>query len=775
MAKLGDLIVKIGADTREFNKELRSLEHRVKNTNDAIMGMGQRLSMGLTLPIAGLGLAAVKAASDLQTMEVQFRSLTGGAEQAAAMVDRLNQFAAATPYEIEGIASAARQLMASGTDVEDVTSQLQFLGDIAATASVPIEEMAGIFAKVQAKGKVELENLNQLAERGIPIFEKLSEATGLPASELGAGRVSVEQYNAVLREMAMEGGFAYQAMENLSQTASGKFSTALDQLKMAGASIGEFLLPYATAAIDKITELAKKFEDLDDRTKKIIIVVAGVAAAIGPMLMGISAATKAYKAFTGANEIIIKLMPKVAAAMGTNPIGLAAIAVAGAVALIIMYWDEIVAYFTTGDGAGIFEELKMTVSAAMDAVKQIWDAAVAIILSLWEKFGGNIMQAIDTAMDFIMGIVRAALGMVRGFLNAWVALFNGDWRGFLNGMRDLALSGMQAVVTIIFGALRQIGNGVDTFLNAVGIETKVGPWLDGLQARATAYFESLKSNSSQAKVEVKALASAVEALPDPGGKKPKPPKAPGGAPKGTSNEVIKSWTGIEEVMQPLTSETQRISAWAAALPETINLEEITEAADIVVDDFQFDQIMFEKFSKAKSDAQEWAEFTKQMLEQLGDTAMALGAEFGTAFGQILTGAEGGGEALKAFASQAVDAGFQAATALAIQAAAQTSTAAGPGAAIVLPALITAGMSLMREVFRNITGFAEGGIVSGPTMGLVGEYPGAKSNPEVIAPLNKLRSILGDTGGNVVVTGRLQGRDLILSNERTTFNRYRTKG
>ena len=123
MAKLGDLIVKIGADTREFNKELRSLEHRVKNTNDAIMGMGQRLSMGLTLPIAGLGLAAVKAASDLQTMEVQFRSLTGGAEQAAAMVDRLNQFAAATPYEIEGIASAARQLMASGTDVEDVTSQ----------------------------------------------------------------------------------------------------------------------------------------------------------------------------------------------------------------------------------------------------------------------------------------------------------------------------------------------------------------------------------------------------------------------------------------------------------------------------------------------------------------------------------------------------------------------------------------------------------------------------------------------------------------------------
>jgi hypothetical protein len=96
------------------------------------------------------------------------------------------------------------------------------------------------------------------------------------------------------------------------------------------------------------------------------------------------------------------------------------------------------------------------------------------------------------------------------------------------------------------------------------------------------------------------------------------------------------------------------------------------------------------------------------------------------------------------------------------------------AGIALVALGTFAQTSLANT-AGVTAFAQGGIVSGPTMGLVGEYPGAKTNPEVIAPLDKLRSMLGDAGGgNVTVTGRLDGRDLILSNERTTFNRTRTR-
>jgi len=104
MAKLGDLIVRVGADTREFNKELGKIQRQIRQTSDNIMDMGKSMTMGVTLPIVGLGAAAVKAAADLETMETQFISLTGGAEQAGAMVDQLNQFAAATPFQIEEIA-----------------------------------------------------------------------------------------------------------------------------------------------------------------------------------------------------------------------------------------------------------------------------------------------------------------------------------------------------------------------------------------------------------------------------------------------------------------------------------------------------------------------------------------------------------------------------------------------------------------------------------------------------------------------------------------------
>jgi len=61
-----------------------------------------------------------------------------------------------------------------------------------------------------------------------------------------------------------------------------------------------------------------------------------------------------------------------------------------------------------------------------------------------------------------------------------------------------------------------------------------------------------------------------------------------------------------------------------------------------------------------------------------------------------------------------------------------------------------------------TAFANGGIVSGPTMGLIGEYPGAKSNPEVVAPLDKLKDIMGGGGGQFI----LRGSDLVLALNRS---------
>jgi hypothetical protein len=76
------------------------------------------------------------------------------------------------------------------------------------------------------------------------------------------------------------------------------------------------------------------------------------------------------------------------------------------------------------------------------------------------------------------------------------------------------------------------------------------------------------------------------------------------------------------------------------------------------------------------------------------------------------------------------------------------------------AAVAAGSALKSTLKNNqTTAFANGGIVSGPTMGLVGEYPGAQNNPEVIAPLDKLKSMIGGGGNGTFV---LRGQDLLLS-------------
>jgi tape measure domain-containing protein len=287
MAKLGDLIVRIGADTRDLNKQLGRVQREMRSMTGNLVQLGQNMTRAITVPLAGLGALAVKSAADLEKLEASFVSLTGGVDQAAAMMKQLNEFTASTPFQIENVANAARQLIASGTKVSEVNDQLRFLGDIAATSGVTIEEIAAIFAKVNAKGKVELENLNQLAERGVPIFKALADATGLPADSLGAGAVSVEQFNDVLKSFAEEGGFAAGAMERLSETAAGQFSTALDNLKLAGASIGELLLPAVNNLLQLIIKLSQSFAALSPNTKGLILEMGLLLGSIGPLVMAI--------------------------------------------------------------------------------------------------------------------------------------------------------------------------------------------------------------------------------------------------------------------------------------------------------------------------------------------------------------------------------------------------------------------------------------------------------------------------------------------------------
>lgn len=257
MAKLKDLKVTIGLSKKgltKLNGDIRRMKGNFRRNFGEISAMASRLG-GMLVSAVGAGLTAViKSGAKLQTLEVGFRSIMGGAEEASKMVAKLNDFTASTPFQLEEVARSARQLLAVGTAADDVNGRLRMLGDIAAASGNSISDIAAAFAKVQAKGKVELENLNQLAERGIPIFDELRKVTGDANMEFGAGAVSVDLYNQALANMAAEGGFASDAMANLSETVDGRLSTALDNVTLA---LGKFA--EESGLLDAVTNTLEDF------------------------------------------------------------------------------------------------------------------------------------------------------------------------------------------------------------------------------------------------------------------------------------------------------------------------------------------------------------------------------------------------------------------------------------------------------------------------------------------------------------------------------------
>jgi len=183
---------------------------------------------------------------------------------------------------------------------------------------------------------------------------------------------------------------------------------------------------------------------------------------------------------------------------------------------------------------------------------------------------------------------------------------------------------------------------------------------------------------------------------------------------------------------------------------------------------------------------EYEERVSASMEQVNNafnqlTAQGL-ADFGTMVGDLLTGQV---DTFESFGKKLLTAvaGFMKSFGQALIATATASKAfkdlliSNPVLAAAAGVALVAGSAVITNMLNKgpePTAFAEGGIVSGPTLGLVGEYPGASSNPEVIAPLDKLKGMLNtnDQSGFVASTS-IQGRDLAIVLER--YNKDRNRG
>ena len=661
MAKLGDLIVRIGADTRDLNKSLGRVQRNMRSMTSNFERLGQNMTRSLTLPIAAFGAAAVKSAADLEQLETSFVSLTGGAEQAAMMMKQLNEFTAQTPFQIEAVANAARQLIASGTEIGDVNQQLQFLGDIAATSGNSIEEIAAIFAKVNAKGKVELENLNQLAERGIPIFTALADATGLPADKLGAGAVSVQQFNDVLKGFAEQGGFAQGAMERLSKTASGRFSTAMDNLKLALANVGDQLLPFVNKGLERFTKLMQGFARLSPTTLKLAASIAALVGAIGPLLIAVP-------------KIVASIKLMNFAFLTTAP-GVLALSVA------------------LGAIAGVFLRVRKEAKAATKETKQ--QEAALISLNKTQLALETGIKLTGDATEDLNRINAAREDSLRR-----VAQANAE----LQTLEEAQREGDAIVKAGLRDKIKSLREYIDTYQRSADAADQLIVVLDR---------------------EQKALQSATE----------------------TTDQFNESSAATATTLGQLFSELENVTVG-------------THRANMSMGEF---------FSMLEN-VQVQAEATKQQFIDMGDVIR-----------QALTGIAGAFDGtgnfimkgLRVLGGLMVNIGSQMIALATTMKAFRKFIITNPGLAIAAGVgFIIAGQALSNMAQRNleVPALAQGGVAYGPTMAMIGDNRNAAIDPEVVAPLSKLRDMMG--GNQVEVFGRIQGNDIFLSNARTGTSRNR---
>ncbi len=313
-------------DMEQFDDQIEKTERTAKAASVNWDRMANRM-MVFSAGVAAAGVASVKFAADLEAQEVAFGVLLGSVEKGTQIFAQLKQFSAQTPLQLSDITRGAQTLMAFGSEASDVQNELRMLGDAAMGDAAKLDSLVRAYGKLQAKGRASLEELNLFTENGVPIMKQLAAQTGATTEEVfalvSAGKIGFADVQTALVSLTTGSGKFAGMMEKISQTTTGKFSTAVDNLKLSAAELGAELLPMVNDLLDRVTKLAQWFTSLNEGTKKWILTLGGIAVAVGPIAKIGTGLLNVYKQKKQILSIASKLGPVI-----TNPWVLAGAAVA---------------------------------------------------------------------------------------------------------------------------------------------------------------------------------------------------------------------------------------------------------------------------------------------------------------------------------------------------------------------------------------------------------------------------------------------------------------
>lgn len=329
----------------EAKKGLSGLEKMSDRVKRSLMGLGMAFSMkGLVSEVANVR-------GQFQKLEVAFNTMLGSADKADALMAQLVRTAAITPFDLEGVAQGAKQLLAYGMEAENVNETLIRLGDIAAGLSMPLNDLVYLYGTTMAQGRLYTQDLNQFTGRGIPMIEELAKVFGVAESKVKdlveAGKVGFPEVQKVIENLTGEGSKFGGLMEEQSKTISGQISNIKDGIASMFNDMGKQSEGVINTTLSGVTYMVEHYEQMG-RVLMGLVATYGtyrtacmtVAAVQSLMTTNIGAMTAAEAIHHGWIVMVEKAQKLLNATMLSNPYVSVATAIASVIAVMVSMKTE---------------------------------------------------------------------------------------------------------------------------------------------------------------------------------------------------------------------------------------------------------------------------------------------------------------------------------------------------------------------------------------------------------------------------------------------------
>jgi tape measure domain-containing protein len=248
--------VAINVDSTNAVSKLRQVQSQAQQTEKAFGGVASAVGK------LAVALGAIQAArfvfvktAELESQTRSLQVLTGSAEKAKQIIQDLQQLGAVTPFTSTELIDSAKRLQAFGVEADKVVETTKRLADVSGATGAELSGLVTAYGQVQAKGRLQGEELLQFQERGVALQTELRKMYGLSGEEfqkaLEKGRIGSEAVEvAILRLTSVGGKYANGAIAQ-SDTLQGRLSTLQDGIDGLARGIGAALSPAIKAVLNE--------------------------------------------------------------------------------------------------------------------------------------------------------------------------------------------------------------------------------------------------------------------------------------------------------------------------------------------------------------------------------------------------------------------------------------------------------------------------------------------------------------------------------------------